>query len=48
MRKLWQTSKVKKGDESIKSTKSHEQNGGYAKYVHMFSRGRNVEKFVIR
>ena len=27
MRKLWQTSKAKMGDESIKSMKPHTQNG---------------------
>ena len=27
MRKVWQTSKVKIGEESIKSTKSHTQKG---------------------
>ena len=48
MRQLWQTSKVKMGEERIKSMKKHKQNGGYFKYVHMFTRGRSVEKLIIR
>ena len=35
MRKLWQTNKVKMGEEIIKSMKSRTQNRGYSKYVHM-------------
>ena len=31
MRKLWQTSKVKMGEESIKSIKSRTQKGVYSK-----------------
>ena len=48
MRKLWQTSKDKMGEESIKSMKLHTQKESYYKYVHMCTRGRGVEKLVIR
>ena len=48
MRKLWHTSKVKTGEESIKSMKSHTQKGGYSKCIHIRARGRGVEKSVIR
>ena len=40
MRKLWQTTKVKIGEENIKSIKSRTQKGGYSKCVHMRTRGR--------
>ena len=40
MRKLWETSKVKIGEESIKSMKSHTQDAGYSKCVHMRTSGR--------
>ena len=48
MRKLWQTSRVKMGEESIESAKSRKQNGGYSKCVHLRTRGREAEKSVIR
>ena len=48
MRKIWQTSKFKTGEESIESMKSHTQKGVYSKCVHMRKRGRGVEKLVIR
>ena len=52
MRKVWQTSKVEMGKESIKSMKSHTQKGGYSKCVPMSTRkrrrGRGVEKLVIK
>ena len=40
MRKLWEMSKVKIGEESIKSMKSHTQDAGYSKCVHMRTSGR--------
>ena len=40
MRKLWQASKVKIGEESIKSMKSHTQKGSYSKRVHMRTKGK--------
>ena len=43
MRKLWQTSKVKMGEESMKSMKSRTQKGGYSKGVHMRTRGRGLK-----
>ena len=49
MRKLWQTSKVKMGEENIKSMKSRPQKGGYSKRVDMRKeRGGGVEKSVIK
>ena len=48
MRKLWQSSKVKMWEESIKSMKSRTQKWAYSKYVHKRARGRRVEKSVIR
>ena len=48
MRKLWQTSKVKMGEESIKSMKSHTQKESYSKRVHMRTSRRELEKLVIR
>ena len=48
MKKLWQTSKIKTGEESIKSMKSRTQKVGYSNYVHMHTRRRGVEKYVIR
>ena len=48
MRKLWHTSKVKMGEENIKSMKSRTQKGDYSKCVHMHTMGRGFEKLVIR
>ena len=48
MKKLCQTSIVKMGEESIKSMKSRAQKGAYSKCVHMRTRGKGVEKLVIR
>ena len=53
MRKVWQTSKVEMGKESIKLVKSHTQKGGYCKCVDMSTRERRwerggVEKSVIK
>ena len=48
MKKPWQMSKVKMGEESIKSMKSRKQKGGYSKCVNMRTSGREVEKSVIR
>ena len=48
MRKLWQISKVKMIEESIKLMKSRMQKGGYPKRVHMRTRKREFEKSVIR
>ena len=48
MRKLWQTNKVKMGEEIIKSMKSRTQNRCYSKYVHMRTKGRGFEKSVIK
>ena len=45
MTKLWQTSKVKMGEETIKSMKSRTQKRGYSKCVHMRTREKRVEKF---
>ena len=43
MRKLWQTSKVEMGEESIKSLKSRTQKGDYSKCVHMRKGGRGLK-----
>ena len=40
MRKLWQMSKDKMGEESIKSMISHKQKRSYSKHVNMRTRGR--------
>ena len=54
MRKVWQTSKVEMGKESIKLVKSHTQKGGYSKCIDMstrerrWERGGGVEKSVIK
>ena len=37
MRKLWQTSKAKMGEESIKSMKSHTQKEGYCQWLRVAS-----------
>ena len=43
MRKLWQTSKGKIAEESIKSMKSRKQNGSYSKCIHMRPRRREAK-----
>ena len=48
MRKLWQTSRVKVGEESMKSMKSRTQKDSYSKQVPMRTRWRGIEKSVIR
>ena len=48
MRKLWQTSKVKMREESVKSMKSRKPKGGCSKCVNMSTRERGVKKSVIR
>ena len=48
MRKLWQMSKVRMVEESIKSMKSHKQKGVTLDAYLCLQRGRGVEKLVIR
>ena len=44
MRKLWQTSKGKIAEESIKSMKSRKQKRSYSKCIHMRPRRREAKK----
>ena len=45
MWKLWQTSKVKMGEETIRSMKSHTQKGAYSECVHMRTRGTRLKNW---
>ena len=45
MGKLWQTSKVKMGEETIRSMKSRTQKGAYSECVHVRTRGTRLKNW---